>query len=87
LKKRPKDHRRARRNFARAIVRVSIAVRKLGFTNAERKRLIDRVNKTVDSMRFARPAGSEPGAQGRRHAQRRSKKRIPPAGPRRKKRN
>jgi RNA polymerase primary sigma factor len=26
-------------------------VRKLGFTNAERKRLIDRVNKTVDSMR------------------------------------
>src|ERR1700728_36327 len=49
-KKRPKDHRRARRNFARAIVRVSIAVRKLGFTNAERKRLIDRVNKTVDSM-------------------------------------
>jgi len=51
LKKRPKDHRRARRNFARAIVRVSIAVRKLGFTNAERKRLIDRVNKTVDSMR------------------------------------
>ncbi|MFY9793005.1 MAG: RNA polymerase sigma factor RpoD [Candidatus Sulfotelmatobacter sp.] len=50
-KKRPKDHRRARRNLARAIVRVSIAVRKLGFTNAERKRLIDRVNKTVDSMR------------------------------------
>jgi RNA polymerase primary sigma factor len=26
-------------------------VRKLGFTNTERKRLIDRVNKTVDSMR------------------------------------
>jgi RNA polymerase primary sigma factor len=51
LKKRPKDHRRARRNYARAIVKVSIAVRKLGFTNAERKRLIDRVNKTVDSMR------------------------------------
>src|SRR5208283_2924869 len=50
-KKRPKDHRRARRNLARAIVRVSRSVRKLGFTNAERKRLIDRVNKTVDSMR------------------------------------
>ena len=32
-KKRPKDHRRARRNLARAIVRVSIAVRKLGFTS------------------------------------------------------
>ena len=52
-KKRSKDNRnrRARRNLARAIVRVSLAVRKLGFTNAERKRLIDRVNKTVDSMR------------------------------------
>jgi RNA polymerase primary sigma factor len=58
-KKRPKDHRRARRNFARAIVKVSIAVRKLGFTNAERKRLIDRVNKTVDSMRsLDRQAGN-----------------------------
>jgi RNA polymerase primary sigma factor len=51
LKKRPKDHRRARRNLARTIVKVSIAVRKLGFTNAERKRLIDRLNKTVDGMR------------------------------------
>ena len=50
-KKRPKDHRRARRNLARGIVRVSIAVRLLGFTNTERKRLIDRVNKTVDTMR------------------------------------
>ncbi|HEY6339739.1 MAG TPA: RNA polymerase sigma factor RpoD [Candidatus Sulfotelmatobacter sp.] len=50
-KKRPKDHRRARRNFARAIVAVSKAVRKLGFTNNERKRLIDRLNKTVDGMR------------------------------------
>jgi RNA polymerase primary sigma factor len=59
LKKRPKDHRRARRNLARAIVRVSLAVRKLGFTNAERKRLIDRVNKTVDSMRsLDRQAGN-----------------------------
>jgi len=50
-KKRPKDHRRARRNLALAIVRVSQAVRNLGFTNAERKRLIDRLNKTVDGMR------------------------------------
>src|ERR1700676_5532183 len=59
LKKRPKAHRRARRNLARAIVRVSRAVRKLGFTNAERKRLIDRVNKTVDSMRsLDRQAGN-----------------------------
>jgi len=50
-KKRPKDHRRARRNLARGIVGVSMAVRMLGFTNTERKRLIDRVNKTVDTMR------------------------------------
>ena len=50
-KKRPKDHRRARRNFARAIVALSKAVRKLGFTNNERKRLIDRLNKMVDGMR------------------------------------
>jgi len=49
--KKPKDHRRARRKLARGIVAVSIAVRKLGFTNAERKRLIERVNKTVDGMR------------------------------------
>jgi RNA polymerase primary sigma factor len=69
-KKRPKDHRRARRNLARAIVRVSRAVRKLGFTNAERKRLIDRVNKTVDSMRSLD-----------RHAQRRRKERIQAASP------
>jgi RNA polymerase primary sigma factor len=51
LKKRPKDHRRARRGLARAIVKTSIAMRKLGFTNNERKRLIDRLNKTVDGMR------------------------------------
>src|SRR5947199_4566434 len=49
-KKKPKDHRRARRKLARAVVAVSIALRKLGFTNAERKRLIERLNKTVDGM-------------------------------------
>ena len=32
-------------------VPISRVIRKLGFTNVERKRLIDRVNKTVDSMR------------------------------------
>ena len=37
--------------LGRGIVRVSLAVRKLGFTNNERKRLIERVNKTVDGMR------------------------------------
>jgi RNA polymerase primary sigma factor len=51
LKKRPKDHRRHRLALARAVVRVSLCIRNLGFTNPERKRLIDRVNKTVDTMR------------------------------------
>jgi RNA polymerase primary sigma factor len=50
-KKNPRSHRRLRNQLARAVVRVSQAVRKLGFTNAERKRLIDRLNKTVDTMR------------------------------------
>jgi RNA polymerase primary sigma factor len=50
-KKRPKDYRRYRIALARAIVKVSLCVRNLGFTNNERKRLIDRVNKTVDGMR------------------------------------
>src|SRR5258706_8220037 len=50
-KKRPRDHRRYRIQLARAIVRASTAVRKLGFTHNERKRLIDRVNRTVDGMR------------------------------------
>ncbi len=50
-KKKPRDHRRYRRQLARAIVAVSKAVRKLGFTNVERKRLNERVGKTVESMR------------------------------------
>jgi RNA polymerase primary sigma factor len=50
-KKNPRDHRRARRKLARAIVTTSIAVSRLGFTNTERKRLIERLNKTVDGMR------------------------------------
>ncbi len=50
-KKRPKDYRRYRWNLAREVVRMSRAMRNLGVTNIERKRLIDRVNKTVDSMR------------------------------------
>ncbi|HEV2114519.1 MAG TPA: RNA polymerase sigma factor RpoD [Terriglobales bacterium] len=50
-KKRPKDYRRYRWHLAREVVRMSRAMRNLGVTNIERKRLIDRVNKTVDSMR------------------------------------
>jgi RNA polymerase primary sigma factor len=50
-KKNPKQHRRARRHLARGIVATSQAMRNLGFTNNERKRLIERVTKTVDGMR------------------------------------
>ncbi|PYX01686.1 MAG: RNA polymerase sigma factor RpoD [Acidobacteria bacterium] len=50
-KKNPKPYRRLRHQLARGIVDVSLCVRNLGFTNTERKRLIDRVNKTVDTMR------------------------------------
>ena len=50
-KKNPKPYRRQRNHLARAVIGVSKAVRALGFTNAERKRLIDRLNKTVDTMR------------------------------------
>jgi RNA polymerase primary sigma factor len=50
-KKNPKPYRRLRNSLARAVIGVSQAVRKLGFTNVERKRLIDRLNKTVDTMR------------------------------------
>jgi RNA polymerase primary sigma factor len=50
-KKNPRPYRRMRNHLARAVVNVSLAVRDLGFTNVERKRLIDRLNKTVDTMR------------------------------------
>jgi len=50
-KKKPKESRKLRWTLGRAHVQVSGGIRKLKFTNPERKRLIDRVNKTVDSMR------------------------------------
>ncbi|MGN6530015.1 MAG: RNA polymerase sigma factor RpoD, partial [Burkholderiaceae bacterium] len=50
-KKNPKPYRRMHNKLARAVVEVSQAVRDLAFTNVERKRLIDRLNKTVDTMR------------------------------------
>ena len=37
--------------LGRELIKLSRGIRKLGFTNNERKRLIDRVNKTVDTMR------------------------------------
>ena len=50
-KKNPRLHRKIRWAVGREQVEISKVIRKLGFTNTERKRLIDRVNKTVDSMR------------------------------------
>jgi len=50
-KKKPKEHRKCRWALGRAQVMVSTGIRNLKFTNPERKRLIDRVNKTVDTMR------------------------------------
>jgi RNA polymerase primary sigma factor len=51
LKKKQREGRRARWALARSLVEVSRGIRFLGFTNNERKRLIERVNKTVDTMR------------------------------------
>jgi RNA polymerase primary sigma factor len=50
-KKKPKEYRKYRWALGRAQVQVSIGIRTLKFTAPERKRLIDRVNKTVDTMR------------------------------------
>jgi RNA polymerase primary sigma factor len=50
-KKKPKEHRRCRWALGRAQVMVSVGIRNLKFTNPERKRLIDRLYKTVDTMR------------------------------------
>jgi len=51
-KKKPREYRRCRRALGRAHVMVSVGIRNLKFTNPERKRLIERVNKTVDTMRL-----------------------------------
>jgi RNA polymerase primary sigma factor len=51
LKKKQREGRRCRWALARSLVAMSRGIRRLGFTNNERKRLIDRVNKTVDTMR------------------------------------
>ncbi|MFB3917099.1 MAG: RNA polymerase sigma factor RpoD [Terriglobales bacterium] len=50
-KKKAREFRRCRWSLGRAQVEISKIIRKLGFTNKERDRLIERVNKTVDSMR------------------------------------
>jgi len=49
--KKAREHRRCRLALAREIVRSSLIIRNLGLGNFERKRLIDRLNKTVDILR------------------------------------
>ncbi len=50
-KKKAREYRRCRCGLGREIVRISLIIRNLGLTNLERKRVIDRVNKTTDVMR------------------------------------
>jgi RNA polymerase primary sigma factor len=50
-KKKQRDYRKTRWGLGRAQVEVSRSIRNMRFTNQERKRLIDRVNKTVENMR------------------------------------
>ena len=50
-RKKAREYRRCRWGLGREIVRISLTIRNLGFTNFERNRMIDRVNKTVDLMR------------------------------------
>jgi RNA polymerase primary sigma factor len=49
--KKAREYSRCRCRLGRQIVRISLIIRNLGFTNLERKRVIDRVNKTMDVMR------------------------------------
>ncbi len=51
LKKKQREGRRCRWALGREAVEVSRGIRFLGVTNNERKRLIERVNKTVDTVR------------------------------------
>ncbi|WP_158750845.1 RNA polymerase sigma factor RpoD [Acidobacterium sp. S8] len=51
-KAKAKEHRKTRWAIAREKVYVSRIVRELKYTNQERKRLLDKLNKTVDSMRM-----------------------------------
>jgi RNA polymerase primary sigma factor len=50
-KKKAREYRRSRWSLGREVVHISRVIRQLGFTNRERDRLIERVNKTVDQMR------------------------------------
>jgi RNA polymerase primary sigma factor len=46
-----REHRRTRWSLGRDLILVSRVIRELKYTNLERKRLLDKVNKTVDAMR------------------------------------
>jgi len=50
-KKKQREYRRCRWSLGREIVEISRVIRSIRFLNPERKRLIDRVTKTVDAMR------------------------------------
>ena len=50
-KRKARQYRRSRCSLGREIVRISLIIRSFRFTNFERRRLIDHVNKTVDIMR------------------------------------
>jgi len=50
--KKAREYRRCRWNLGTEIVMISRSMRDIKFTNPERKRLIDRVTKTVDTMRM-----------------------------------
>src|SRR5260370_1437142 len=49
--KKARQYGRCRWKLGREIVRMSVIIRNLGLTNRERKRLIDRVNTTMNIMR------------------------------------
>ena len=46
-----REYNRCRCRLGREIVRISLIIRNLSFTNLERRHVIDRVNKTMDGMR------------------------------------
>jgi RNA polymerase primary sigma factor len=50
-KKKPKEYRRCRGQLGREMVQISLIIRNLWLIHTERKRLIERVNKTIDVMR------------------------------------
>ncbi len=51
-KKKNRDLRKCRWSLGRELVAISRIIRKINFTNVERKRLIDRVSKTVENLRI-----------------------------------